>query len=96
MLIMQRGGVRERLHRPRRIAHAPEGTGHVSYNPMTAPEHAGKHKRALAPSPVTAPHARRYARLAALMQLWVCGSGSTAPGAVCARQRAPAMCHTTP
>ena len=41
-------------------------------------------------------HARRCARLAALMQLGVCGSGSATPHAQSTPPKPPAMCYTTP
>ena len=73
--LMQAGGARGRLHRPRHLTCAPEGTSHVPYNPIPAlgarlQAQAGVASAIHRPSPC--------ARLAALMQLGVCGSG---PGA---------------
>ena len=73
--LMQAGDARGRLHRPRHLTCAPECTSHVPYNPIPTlgarlPAQAGVASAIHRHSPC--------ARLAALMQLGVCGSG---PGA---------------
>ena len=69
------GGVRERLcHAPRPI-HAPQTVGHVLYHPMAASDGTGKAVGAASSTQHHPPPPRPCARLAALMQLGVCGSG---------------------
>ena len=73
--LMQAGGARGRLHRPRHLTCAPEGTSHVPYNPIPA---LGARLQAQAGVASAIHRHSPCARLAALMQLGVCGSG---PGA---------------
>ena len=72
------GGVRERLcHAPRPI-YAPKTAGHVLYYPMAASDGTGKAVGAASSTQHHPPPPRPCARLAALMQLGVCGSGPEA------------------
>ena len=73
--LMQAGDARGRLHRPRHLTCAPECTSHVPYNPIPA---LGARLQAQAGVASAIHRHSPCARLAALMQLGVCGSG---PGA---------------
>ena len=72
---MQAAGARGQLHRPRHLTCAPELTSHLPYNPISG---LGARLQAQVDVPSAIHRHFPCARLAALMQLGVCGSG---PGA---------------
>ena len=73
--LMQAAGARGQLHRPRHLTCAPELTSHLPYNPISG---LGARLQAQVDVPSAIHRHFPCARLAALMQLGVCGSG---PGA---------------